>query len=145
MVRIVAAVLLAALCLVLGHALLTPASTRVVVTPPTSTTVAPAPVVPIAGLDDAAAAEFLAHMTADDVARGVYALAGDAGAATLTDAQRDAIAPLLKEGASLRAELGELRMARRAARESWQADVASMATTLGRDRARALPPRAGRR
>ena len=59
---------------------------------------------------------FAAHMTTDDVARGVYALAAEAGPVALTAEQRVTIHPLLVEGAALRARLGDLREARRAAR-----------------------------
>jgi hypothetical protein len=98
---------------------------------------------------------FLAHMTADDVARGVYALAAVEGTVALTDPQRATIGPLLREGADLRARLGELRGQRRAAREAWMVDGAGIAGALGPDRSALwtaeeasttpAPPRAGPR
>ncbi len=98
---------------------------------------------------------FLAHMTADDIARGVYALAAVEGAVALTDPQRATIGPLLREGADLRARLGELRGRRRAAREAWMIHGAGIVSALGPDRSALWtaakvpttpgPPRAGPR
>lgn len=84
---------------------------------------------------------FLAHMTADDVARGVYALAAQEGAVALTDAQRGTIGPLLREGAELRARLGGLRGARRGAREAWMIDGTGLVAALGPDRTALLAPK----
>ncbi|MDP2310249.1 MAG: hypothetical protein Q8P18_29810 [Pseudomonadota bacterium] len=77
---------------------------------------------------------FLGHMTADDVARGVYALAAQQGALALTDAQRVTMTPLLREGADLRARLGVLRTERRAAREAWMVHGTGLVSALGPDR-----------
>lgn len=73
---------------------------------------------PVLAADPRLESSFAAHMTTDDVARGVYALSGRASsdAVALTPEQRAAIHPLLVEGAALRARLGNLREARRAAR-----------------------------
>lgn len=90
-----------------------------------------------AGTDNIQAA-FLAHMTSDDVARGVYGLAAETGEVALTEAQRATIRPLLVEGADLRARLGELRAARRAAREAWLTAGGGMVEAVGAERARAV-------
>ncbi|MFZ5477117.1 MAG: hypothetical protein ACOZNI_10110 [Myxococcota bacterium] len=55
---------------------------------------------------------FLARMTPDDVARGVWGLAGERGELALTADQRAALAPLLARGAETRAALGTLRARR---------------------------------
>lgn len=85
----------------------------VIVVEPALTSTDPQPVG--TGLESA----FTAHMTADDVARGIYALAAPDAPLPLTAEQRATIGPLLQEGATLRARLGELRMTRRAKREAW--------------------------
>jgi hypothetical protein len=82
-----------------------------------------APAHPTVPPDPRIEASFAAHMTTDDVARGVYGLAAEQGAVALTAEQRASIRPLLVEGAALREELGALREARRAARARLVADV----------------------
>lgn len=128
--RLVSVTLAAVLCLLLGAArgaggpgvVVAAADTRVALPEAAGDGVEPA---------------FLAHMTADDVARGVYGLAEVDGAVALTADQRARIRPMLEEGAALRARLGALRAERRAARDAWVAGGATLAATLGPDRARA--------
>jgi hypothetical protein len=69
-------------------------------------------------------AAFLAHVTADDVARGVWALAEERGELALSPEQRASLAPLLMEGAETRRRLGELRAARRVTAEALMIAVA---------------------
>jgi hypothetical protein len=75
---------------------------------------------------------FLAHMTPDDVARGVWALADERGAVALTAEQRAALAPLIAEGAATRERLGLLRAERQAEESAWlvaTAEAARLAST----------------
>jgi hypothetical protein len=135
MPRAVPALLLLALCLVEAGALARPAGPGVVVTADMSTSrPVPGPEEPALAADPTSPT-FLAHMTADDVARGVYGLGAETGAVALSPAQRGAIAPLLRDGAALRTRLGELRMERRTAREAWEADGARIVAVLGPARA----------
>lgn len=90
---------------------------------------------------DAALADFAAHMTPDDVARGVWALAdgGDAaGVAALTPDQRAALAPLMRDGQAQRARVSALRAKRQAAESAWLASGAALAAALGPARAQAV-------
>lgn len=117
-VRGVVVVLLAGLVLVEARLLL---GGRAVVVEPVSTATEPAAV----GADLESA--FTAHMTADDVARGIYGLSAPGAPLPLTAEQRAAVAPLLEDGARLRAQLGELRMKRRERREAWLVTGAALA------------------
>ncbi|MDP2313313.1 MAG: hypothetical protein Q8P41_10440, partial [Pseudomonadota bacterium] len=94
--RATAALLALALCGAEARLLTRSARPGVVVTA-VDTTVAP----PVASAVGTLEPAFLAHMTADDVARGVYALAAAEGAVALTTDQKAAIAPALREGAEL--------------------------------------------
>lgn len=113
------------------------------------------PPLPAVPPPDAVAADpawpaFAGGTTADDVARGVWALAprpegqrGDKAtepprSLVLTDAQRAALAPLLRDGAEARRALGEARAARRAAETALLEDATALAVTLGPRRARAV-------
>ncbi len=116
--RVAALIVALAVCAVEATLLAGQAGPGVVVAPPATRVTAPA-ATPAPEATDAIEPSFLAHMTADDVARGVYALAAAEGPVALTTDQRARIRPLLEEGAALRARLGELRTERRRAREAW--------------------------
>lgn len=90
--------------------------------------VAPDTAVPTAPVAPELESAFTAHMTADDVARGIYALAAPGTPLPLSETQAATIGPLLTEGAALREQLGELRMARRAHRDAYVADMATLLT-----------------
>lgn len=88
--------------------------------------------------------DFLAAMTPDDVARGVWALtlpstsAAAPAVPALTDAQRASLAPLLRVGREKRHDVGELRSSRRAAETALLNDGAALVAVIGPERARAL-------
>lgn len=69
----------------------------------------------------------LASLTADDVARGAWAIERQGA---LAQAQAEAIRPLLAEGASRHAEVGALRMRVRALRQQWLADQGALAVAV---------------
>lgn len=85
-----------------------------------------------------------AALTADDIARGVWALAAADGAESasregqgappLSDPQRATLGPLLATAARSRAALGERRMARRAAERALLADGVALVEALGPER-----------
>ncbi len=133
MLRAVALALLLGLVGVQAVALARGSGTGVIVTPGATS-------VPLRAAAEGSPLEpdFLAHMTADDVARGVYGLAAVEGVLALSSAQRGSIGPFVGEGAALRARLGELRMARRAAREAWLVDGTELSAGLGRARVAVL-------
>lgn len=85
-------------------------------------------------------AEFAAHMTWDDVARGVWGLGAETGAVALDAAQREAILPLLREAQASRAALGEKRAVRAAVRLSLVADHVRVVDVVGAERARRMRP-----
>lgn len=78
---------------------------------------------------------FARHMTPDDVARGVWALATAEGPLALTVEQRATLGPLLAEGTEARLRLGELRTARRATVAAQLGDHAALVEAIGLDRA----------
>lgn len=69
-------------------------------------------------------------LTADDVARGVWALAGTTDGPALDAAQRAALRAPVAQAAALRSKVGELRARRRAAVAAEQADWAEAARLL---------------
>ena len=80
----------------------------------------------------------LAELTADDLARGVWALGSTTSAPELTGTQRAQLAAVVDEAARLRSDLGEHRMAQRAAQRTLLADGVALAGALGEPRVAAL-------
>ena len=81
-------------------------------------------------LDNPLDRSLAATLTADDVARGVWALAGTTGGPALDAAQRAALVEPVTTAAALRSKVGELRQRRRAAVAAEQADWAEAARLL---------------
>lgn len=81
-------------------------------------------------LDNPLDRSLAATLTADDVARGVWALATTTEGPALDAAQRAALAEPVARAAALRGEVGELRHRRRAALSAEQADWAEAARLL---------------
>lgn len=119
----------------MGAALLLPGAGRplLVGLPPA----APPPAAP--AVDDPARAAILAELTADDVARGVWALAATTDGPALTAEQRARLAPEVATASQLRADLGERRTAQRTAERALLTDGVSLAEALGPARLARLP------